>query len=80
MLIRLRKFECVDILVNNAAAIFFNREETVQNLEKNFGLNYLAPFLLTTLLLDHIKKSKEGRIINLASFAHAFHGGSYGKI
>ncbi len=46
------------------------REITGEGFEKTIALNLLTPFLLTELLLDLIKKSKDGRIINVASNAH----------
>ena len=65
------KFEKVDILVNNAGVIVSpDREVTSQNLEKHFGVNHIGTYLLTTLLLDKIKASDQGRIITVASLTH----------
>ncbi len=42
--------EHVDVLANNAGALFASRKETSEGLEQTFALNHLAPFLLTNLL------------------------------
>jgi NAD(P)-dependent dehydrogenase (short-subunit alcohol dehydrogenase family) len=46
------------------------RETTGEGIEKTFAVNVLAPFLLTNLLLNLLKKSSEARIINIASNSH----------
>lgn len=65
----------LDILVNNAGAFFNRRRVTPYGVEMTFLVNHLAPFLLTNLLLDTMKKSASARIINVSSDAH-----QYGKI
>jgi len=60
----------LDVLVNNAGAIFTNREATPDGLEKTFALNHLGYFLLTNLLLDALKQSKSARIVNTSSKGH----------
>ena len=40
----------IDVLANNAGALFASRKETSEGLERTFALNHLAPFLLTNLL------------------------------
>jgi len=45
------------VLINNAGASFPGRRETVDGLEMTFAVNYLAPFLLTNVLLDMLKAS-----------------------
>src|SRR5262249_52135027 len=57
----------IDVLVNNAGAAFAKREFTIDGIEKTFATNHLAPFLLTTLLLDLIRRSSEGRIVNVTA-------------
>jgi retinol dehydrogenase 12 len=61
-----QRYAQIDVLVNNAGAVFTERRESVDGIEMTFALNHLAYFLLTTLLLDRI----QGRIINVASAAH----------
>src|SRR6266853_1457547 len=58
------------VLINNAGAAFPGRRETVDGLEMTFAVNYLAPFLLTNLLLDVLKASAPARIVNVSSDSH----------
>ena len=60
----------LDVLVNNAGAMFTQRQETVDGYELTFSLNHLAYFLLTNLLLDTIKSSAPARIVNVSSDVH----------
>ena len=64
------QYDSLDVLVNNAGAIFTTRDETGEGLERTFALNHLSYFLLTNLLLDLIIDSAPARIINVASNAH----------
>ncbi len=64
------KFPRLDVLVNNAASYFMRRELTEDGLERAFALNHLAPFLLTSLLLDRLEASPSARVVNLSSNAH----------
>lgn len=66
------KYERLDVLVNNAGAIFDRRELTAEGLEKTFALNHISYFLLTNLLLDTIKNSAPARIVSVSSTAHSF--------
>jgi NAD(P)-dependent dehydrogenase (short-subunit alcohol dehydrogenase family) len=58
------------VLINNAGASFPGRRETVDGLEMTFAVNYLAPFLLTHLLLDRLTASAPARIVNVSSGSH----------
>jgi NAD(P)-dependent dehydrogenase (short-subunit alcohol dehydrogenase family) len=60
----------IDVLVNNAGAMFRARRLTVDGIEETWALNHLAPFLLTNLLLDRLKQYPPARIITTASDAH----------
>jgi NAD(P)-dependent dehydrogenase (short-subunit alcohol dehydrogenase family) len=65
-----KNYEKLDILINNAG-IWTNRKViTDEGFESQFAVNHLAPFLLTHLLLDLIKKVTAGRIINVSSGIH----------
>ena len=59
----------IDVLANNAGAVFATRQMTVDGHEKTFQVNYLGPFLLTWLLRDKLAESK-GAVINTSSGAH----------
>jgi NAD(P)-dependent dehydrogenase (short-subunit alcohol dehydrogenase family) len=59
--------DSLDILINNAGAGFAAPRLGKDGTETRFTVNYLAPFLLTHLLLPAIKKSVSSRIVNLAS-------------
>lgn len=64
------KHQRLDVLINNAGAKFVSRHVTVDGYEMSFALNHLAYFILTNLMLDLLKESEEGRIINVSSGAH----------
>jgi NAD(P)-dependent dehydrogenase (short-subunit alcohol dehydrogenase family) len=57
----------IDVLANNAGALFASRQITSEGLERTFALNHLAPFLLTELLRDRLEG---GRVVTTASDAH----------
>jgi len=57
----------IDVLINNAGAAFAKRELTIDGIERTFATNHLGPFLLTNLVLDLIRKSSAGRIVNLTA-------------
>ena len=61
------KYKKIDILINNAGVILFDKVLTEDGIEKTFATNYLGTFLLTTLLLDLLKKQSTSRIINIVS-------------
>jgi NAD(P)-dependent dehydrogenase (short-subunit alcohol dehydrogenase family) len=65
-----RKYSHLHILLNNAGAVFIQRQLSVDGIEMTFALNHLASFLLTNLLLDTLKASAPARIINVSSNAH----------
>jgi len=64
------EYDDIDLLVNNAGIIPGDREETIDGIEKTLAINHLAPFLLTNLLMDHLKKGSEARVVNVSSEVH----------
>ncbi len=63
------RFGYLNVLINNAGLTPNTRQITVDGLEMQFMVNYLAPFLLTQLLLEPLKASQAGRVVNVASSA-----------
>ncbi len=65
-----RRHEHLHVLINNAGVLQSERTETVDGYETTFAVNYLAPFLLTNLLLPSLKAAAPSRIVNVVSGAH----------
>lgn len=61
----------LDVLVNNVGGSWATRHVTVDGLEHTFAVNHLAPFLLTTLLLDRLVASAPARVVTVSSGAQA---------
>ena len=64
-----RRYDRLDVLVNNAGLVQSTRTETPDGLETTFATNHLAPFLLTNLLLDMLKESAPSRVVTVSSEA-----------
>lgn len=64
------RYARVDVLINNAGAMYALRRESQGGMEMTLALNHIGPFLLTTLLLETLKRSGPARIINVSSEAH----------
>jgi retinol dehydrogenase 14 len=65
----------LDVLLNNVGGFWAHRHLTADGLEHTFALNHLAPFLLTSILLDRLMASAPARIVTVSSGAQ-----SMGKI
>ena len=65
-----QKYPKLDVLINNAGLMYPDREITEDGFELSFQVNHLSHFLLTHLLLDKLKLSEQGRIVNLSSEGH----------
>ncbi|XP_048456999.1 retinol dehydrogenase 13-like [Rhincodon typus] len=62
--------ENVNVLINNAGIMRCPHWKTEDGFEMQLGVNHLGHFLLTNLLLEKLKNSGNGRIINVSSLAH----------
>jgi NAD(P)-dependent dehydrogenase (short-subunit alcohol dehydrogenase family) len=60
----------IDALVNNAGVMFPPLSRTAQGFELQFGVNYLAPFALTALLLPKLAQTPGARVVMTSSIAH----------
>ncbi|MBE7701646.1 SDR family NAD(P)-dependent oxidoreductase [Oerskovia sp. Sa1BUA8] len=65
----LERYERIDVLANNAGGIMADRQVSEDGHELTFQVNHLAPFLLTTLLLDRLEESRAS-VISTSSAAH----------
>lgn len=62
-----KDYKQIDVLINNAGVGFADERYSKDGYELRFAVNYLAPFLLTNLLLPEIKKAAPSRIVNVSS-------------
>ena len=65
-----KRYQQLNVLINNAGVYCAKRGETKDGFEKTMGINYLGPFLLTNLLLPILKQTPEARIVNVSSNAY----------
>jgi NAD(P)-dependent dehydrogenase (short-subunit alcohol dehydrogenase family) len=65
-----KKYQYLHVLINNAGIMLKRRKLSVDGFEMNFSIHLIAPFILTNLLVDILKKSAPSRIINVTSAAH----------
>ncbi len=66
----LAKYRELHVLVNNAGGVVGKRTLTKDGFETTFGVNHLAPFLLTNMLLPLLKSSAPSRVVTVSSMAH----------
>lgn len=62
-----QKYSKVDVLINNAGVFKRKKEKSIDGFEMTLAVNYLAPFMLTNLLLPLLKESNQTRIVNVSS-------------
>jgi retinol dehydrogenase-12 len=62
----------LDVLVNNAGALFLDYQTSADGLEMTFALNHMAYFVLTTALLDRLRATPGSRVVSTSSGAHRF--------
>jgi NAD(P)-dependent dehydrogenase (short-subunit alcohol dehydrogenase family) len=60
----------IDVLINNAGALFTKRELTEDGLERTFATNHMAYFVVTNLLSDRLRAAPDSRVVCTASDAH----------
>ena len=60
----------IDLLLNNAGALFTQHAITVDGFERTWALNHLAYYQLTTELISLVRAGSEPRVVNVASNAH----------
>ncbi len=65
-----KKFNKLDLLINNAGVMTPPYSKTKDDFELQIGTNHLGHFALTGLLIDMIKKTSGSRIVNVSSIAH----------
>ncbi len=62
----------IDVLIHNAGIHLETRHETADGLETNFALHYLAPFVITKMLMPKLSRDRTGRIIFVGSEGYRF--------
>ncbi len=60
----------IDVLINNAGALFGTRQVTADNLEATFATNHMAYFVLTSALRANLLAATPSRVVSTASDAH----------
>jgi retinol dehydrogenase 12 len=60
----------IDVLINNAGAVFLSRKTSADGLEMTFATNHMAYFVVTNILLERLKATPGARIVSTASDAH----------
>lgn len=65
-----KKYDKIDVLLNNAGVMMTPYTTTVDGLEQQQGINHFGHFLFTKLLFDLLDHEKESRIVNISSLAH----------
>lgn len=70
---RLAEDTPLDAIVHNAGALFDERAETVDGLERTYQIHVVAPFLLTALVLPKLEAGSPGRVVTVTS------GGMYSE-
>jgi NAD(P)-dependent dehydrogenase (short-subunit alcohol dehydrogenase family) len=65
-----KRYPRLDVLINNAGAMYSRRQLTIDGVELTWAVNHLAPFALTTLLLNLLKSSAPARVITTSSASH----------
>ena len=64
------RFECIDLLINNAGVMYTPKQKTADGFEMQFGTNHLGHFALTGQLLNRLLEVDRSRIVTVSSLAH----------
>ena len=64
------KYDRLDVLINNAGTFPTKQAHTEEGFEMQFGVNHLAHFLLTELLLDMLQANTPSRVVTVSSTLH----------
>ncbi len=67
-----KKYDRLDVLVNNAGILRVPYQKTVDGFESQIGINYLGHFALTSLLFEVLVKTKDSRVVNVSSYGHKY--------
>ena len=59
--------DAIDMLINNAGALFNPRQQTAEGFEKSFALLLLSPYVLTERLQPLLAKAGSARVVNVSS-------------
>ncbi|GAB1421792.1 SDR family NAD(P)-dependent oxidoreductase [Anaerolineales bacterium] len=65
-----KKYDRLDILLNNAGIMAVPYAKTVDGFEQQFATNHLGHFALTGLLMDRLLETPQSRVVNISSNAH----------
>jgi NAD(P)-dependent dehydrogenase (short-subunit alcohol dehydrogenase family) len=60
----------IDVLLNNAGAMFYDRQITADGLERTFATNHMSYFVLTLALRERLAAAAPSRVVNTSSDAH----------
>ncbi|MCA9519498.1 MAG: SDR family oxidoreductase [Myxococcales bacterium] len=63
-------YPSIDVLLNNAAVMPTSRQLSLDGIEMQLAVNHLAPFMLSQLLLDALKRADTARIVTVSSKVH----------
>lgn len=66
----LGQYDRLDVLINNAGAMFSGRQVSQDGFERMVAVNYFAPYLLTEKLLPLLRVTPGSRIVNLSSVGY----------
>jgi len=67
-----KRFDRLDLLINNGGVMAVPRPETEDGFEMQIGVNHLGHFALTGLLLDRITGTPKSRVVTVTSFGAYF--------